>query len=166
MAEVRQGEASRPARAPRLPPKWGHHHDKRLQATGGKYAAIAALADEWRIETTALQARYHRLRVCPARAPAPPPETGPAERELRHVLTGAALAMVRAIAARGTASYDDIADDLGFAPHHVANLKVRSQQKMARAGWRITRVTGLRENGRRSVFRLERIGGGAADETR
>lgn len=50
--------------APAAPhPDWSTERDAKLVQTGGKYAAISALADEWGMPISRLQARWHKVRA-------------------------------------------------------------------------------------------------------
>lgn len=45
------------------PPFWTQHHDNRVWDSDGRYAAINALADEWRVPAARVLARWHLLRA-------------------------------------------------------------------------------------------------------
>jgi hypothetical protein len=41
---------------------WSPKRDDMLRDTGGRYSAVAELADEWGVGSTFLMARWHKIR--------------------------------------------------------------------------------------------------------
>lgn len=131
----------------RRPEGWGAHHDARLLATQGRYAAIAALAGEWGWSSRVLHARWQRLRGEAARAArkparAKPParpepltfeslllQVRPSERDLLRVL--------REVPGCG---YDDLARRTDRSKAVVQQYLKRMAPLLARAGWALVKA--------------------------
>lgn len=143
------------AKPRKLPPNWGPHHDNRLRDTAGKYAAIAALSDEWGVASSALVSRLHRLRAEGGVASTPEHSPGPAEVALNDSLSGSLLAMIRAMEARGEVTNDDLARDLGKEVSYLSTLRSKAAARLHAVGWRIAWRGGGRLAPR--VYWLERI---------
>ena len=169
------------AKARTLPERWTVHHDNRLRDTDGKYAAIAALSDEWGIESRVLLARLHRLRAgdtasigaatgaAAPRVSAPqaesaarqddppdPPDLpgppGPATQAVKGCVPPTMHRIVHALEARGRATYAELVAATGLSCDHLSVEKSQNRARLAAAGWRIASA-----GERPATFWLERV---------
>lgn len=139
------GRGISPALAGRRPERWSEHHDNRLRDTGGRYGAIAALAEEWGVESRALLARWLRLRGEVERAarkagrgrPAPAPldfeallgQVRPCERKILQTLRGAP-----------GCGYADLARRCDLSKASVQQYLSRIAPVLSRAGWALVKA--------------------------
>ena len=65
------------------------------------------------------------------------------------------LHIVRAIEARGEATYADLEEEVLISRDHLQTAMARNRERMARAGWRVTRRSS--GGGRKVAMFLERV---------
>ena len=154
--------------------RWTVHHDNRLRDTGGKYAAIAALSDEWGVESRVLLARLHRLRAgdvaaageaidAVPRVSAPQAESatrqddlpgpaGPATQTVEGRVPPTMYRIVHALEVCGQATYAELEGMLGLPCKNVGVQKAQNRARLVAAGWRIAS-----DGERPATFWLERV---------
>lgn len=145
------------ARARSLPETWTVRHDARLTATGGRYAGIAALSEEWGIAETALMARWHLLR-----AGRGPDLSGEAAdfRALCDLLTPQSARLCCALRAGTEMSSADLAARTGVSIFNVPRLIRESRDRIGpKMPWRLSM---RRTNAKDLRFQLSWLGGAAS----
>lgn len=144
------------ARASRLPDHWGNRHDARLIEAGGRYAAIAALSDEWGIAEAVLLARWHRLRTGSG---GPPNREAEDFEALRGAVTGAMFKICVALRRGTPLSSLQIAERCGIRQSEVVvHIRKNSSRLTGTGLWRLESGPA----GGTPVYTLRHLGGAAS----
>jgi len=147
------------AKARALPAWWTYHHDNRLRDAAG-WGDIARLSDEWGIASSALTARWHRLRrgqVFEPKAPA-----HPALAAVEGKVSPRMARTLAVIAALGEVNYKQLEAETGICVDNVRTALARGAAALAEAGWAV--VDHAPGRGCPARLRLERFASREAAE--